>query len=96
MISVSGIISPTLANMTFDGLQDLLADKVKITKSKLTGRYNPMVNFVRYADDFIITGANKELLEYKVKPLVREFLEVRGLTLSEEKTKIIHIDKGFD
>jgi RNA-directed DNA polymerase len=86
-----GIISPTLANMALDGLQDLLADK-----NKVTGHYNPMVNLVRYADDFIITGRNKELLENKIKPLVCEFLEARGLSLSEEKTKITHIDDGFD
>jgi hypothetical protein len=39
--------------------------------------------------------ALKELLENEVLPIVREFLQVRGLTLSEEKTKITHIDKGF-
>ncbi len=91
-----GIISPTLANMTLDGLQDLLAENFKITRTKESGYFNPMVNLVRYADDFIITGFNKELLENEVKPLVREFLKVRGLTLSEEKTKITHIDEGFD
>ena len=91
-----GIISPTLANMTLDGLQDLLAENFKITRTKEHGYFNPMVNLVRYADDFIITGFNKELLENKVKPLVREFLKVRGLTLSEEKTKITHIEEGFD
>jgi RNA-directed DNA polymerase len=31
-----------------------------------------------------------------VKPAVRSFLEERGLTLSEEKTKITHIEEGFD
>jgi RNA-directed DNA polymerase len=54
------------------------------------------VNLVRYADDFIITGRNKEMLENEVLPIVREFLQVRGLTLSEEKTMITHIDEGFD
>jgi len=54
------------------------------------------VNFVRYADDFIITGRSKELLENDVMPVVREFLQERGLTLSEEKTKITHISEGFD
>lgn len=55
-----------------------------------------MVNFVRYADDFIITAKDREILENGVKPLVCEFLQARGLTLSEEKTKITHIDEGFD
>ena len=90
-----GIISPTLANMTLDGLQALLADKFKLNSYK-KNYYNPMVNLVRYADDFIITGVSRELLENEVKPLVREFLAVRGLTLSEEKTRVTHIDDGFD
>jgi RNA-directed DNA polymerase len=51
---------------------------------------------VRYADDFIITGNSKELLENEVKPLVEKFLSARGLELSPEKTSITHIDKGFD
>jgi RNA-directed DNA polymerase len=54
------------------------------------------INLVRYADDFIITGRTKERLENEVKPLVIEFLKERGLTLSEEKTGITHIEDGFD
>jgi len=49
-----------------------------------------------YADDFIITAASKEVLEKKVKPAVERFLRERGLELSEEKTRIAHIDDGFD
>lgn len=90
-----GIISPTLANMTLDGLERMLKKQFKLKQSR-NGYYNPMVNFVRYADDFIITAKNREILENGVKPLVCEFLQARGLTLSEEKTKITHIDEGFD
>jgi RNA-directed DNA polymerase len=54
------------------------------------------VNFVRYADDFIITSSSRELLEEKVKPLVQEFMRERGLGLSEKKTLITHVDDGFD
>ena len=90
-----GIISPTLANRTLDGLQAALSNR--FLKTKRNGKtYNPKVNLVRYADDFIITGITKELLENEVKPLVMEFMAERGLTLSPEKTKITHIDKGFD
>ena len=56
----------------------------------------PKVNFIRYADDFIITGNSKELLEEKVKPLVENFLKERGLELSPEKTRVTHINDGFD
>ncbi len=53
-----GIISPTLANMTLDGLSDLLATKNKRVNRK-NEKCSPMVNMVRYADDFIITGRTK-------------------------------------
>lgn len=43
-----------------------------------------------------MTGASKEMLEDKIKPAIIEFLKVRGLELSAEKTKITHIDEGFD
>jgi RNA-directed DNA polymerase len=54
------------------------------------------MNMVRYADDFIITGHSKAWLEREVKPAVVEFLTQRGLVLSPEKTKITHINEGFD
>src|SRR3989442_14285906 len=54
------------------------------------------VNLVRYADDFVVTGDSKELLENTVQPWIVGFLRERGLTLSEEKTRIVHIDQGFD
>lgn len=82
-----GIISPTLANMALDGLQELLFKKFKKSEK---------VHFVRYADDFVITGEARELLANEVKPLVANFLQERGLSLSEEKTRISHINKGFD
>jgi len=59
-------------------------------------RYNPdKVNFVRYADDFIVT-ANSEETAKGLMGLIKEFLKERGLELSEEKTHITHIDDGFD
>ncbi len=57
---------------------------------------NQKVHVIRYADDFIITGASKEVLEEKVKPAVEAFLWARGLELSSEKTAITHINDGFD
>jgi RNA-directed DNA polymerase len=54
------------------------------------------VNLIRYADDFLITGRTKELLEREVKPLVEQFLRPRGLELSPKKTVITHVETGFD
>ena len=54
-----------------------------------------MLNLVRYADDFIITGESREVLE-EIKADLTTFLTERGLELSEENTLITHIDDGFD
>jgi RNA-directed DNA polymerase len=88
-----GICSPVLANMTLDGLEARLREKYpKATRKSRRAK----VNLVRFADDFIITGASKELLENEVKPIVEAFLQERGLALSPEKTHITHITDGFD
>ena len=52
-------------------------------------------NLVRYADGFVITGRTKELLENEARPLVGDFLKERGLSLSDEKTRVTHIGEGF-
>ena len=88
-----GIISPVLANLALDGLEPLLMNH--FSKGTKRGQI-AKVNFIRYADDFVITGSNKELLEDEVKPLVEKFLSLRGLELSPEKTVITHIREGFD
>lgn len=82
-----GIASPTLANITLDSLEAVI---------KAATEKRDKVNFVRYADDFVVTGVSKEVLEAKVKPAVVAFLKLRGLELSQEKTKITHIGEGFD
>ncbi len=89
-----GIISPTLANMTLDGLEASLEAHFGSPNTRLAKRNQ--VHLVRYADDFIITARSKEMLEENVKPLVTRFLQDRGLELSEEKTRVTHIDEGFD
>lgn len=87
-----GIISPTLANMALDGLE---AELQKHWPRK--GNIQPgKIHLIRYADDFVITGETKELLEEQVKPVVDEFMKERGLTLSPEKTLVTHITTGFD
>ncbi len=90
-----GIISPTLANMVLDGLQTRLATAIRVRKSNGRVVHNPMVNLVRYADDFIVTGDSPETLA-RVKQVVTAFLEERGLSLSDEKTRIVHSSDGFD
>lgn len=61
----------------------------------LCDMYAHKVNFVRYADDFVVTAATPELA-LEAKELIREFLAERGLELSDEKTVVTNIDDGFD
>jgi RNA-directed DNA polymerase len=81
-----GLISPLLANFALDGLEGVL---------QLGSQRSDKIHFVRYADDFVVTGANQELLEQKVKPALTAFLHQRGLELSEQKTVITSIQEGF-
>lgn len=92
-----GVISPVLANLTLDGLERALQRAFpRKDLGRGRGKYNPKVNLVRYADDFIITGVSKEILEREVRPVVERFLAARGLELSPEKTRITRIEEGFD
>ena len=88
-----GIASPTIANIALDGLETVLTERFGSTTTAIN---RLRVRLVRYADDFIITGSSKELLEVEVKPCVEAFLARRGLQLSQEKTRITHISEGFD
>ncbi len=88
-----GIISPTLANLTLDGMEQMLLDRFGAKGGREANKAK--VNLTRYADDFIITGATKEVL-MEVRNMIEVFLKDRGLTLSEEKTKIVNIEEGFD
>lgn len=79
------MISPLLANLTLDGIEALLAQRYPRMK----------VHFIRYADDFLVTAPTKEMAE-EIREVIREFLTIRGLELSETKTVITNIADGFD
>lgn len=83
-----GLISPILLNITLSGLEKAISDG----KDSLLNK----VHIAVYADDFIVSGASKEILEDKIQPRIERFLAERGLVLSAEKTKITHIDDGFN
>ena len=86
-----GVISPVLCNLALDGLEQRLRKAFPSRRSP-----NPKVNLIRYADDFLITGNSKTLLQEEVMPLVKGFLAERGLELSTSKTRITSISEGFD
>ena len=85
--SQGSCISPAILVLALRGLEEA----IQTVTSK-----RDKVHLVAYADDFVITGSSKEVLENKVMPAVSGFLRERGLELSQEKTKITHVDEGFD
>src|ERR687888_489060 len=91
-----GIASPVIANLALDGLEACLRAAFPRYVWKGGTQTCPKVNLIRLADDFVITGATRALLEHEVKPLVEAFLRERGLELSNEKTVMTHIADGFD
>lgn len=91
-----GIASPILANMVLDGIEGTAKSVAPVRDRRNGNDISSKINVIRYADDFIITGAARELLEDKVKPAIISFLAERDLSLSEEKTLITRIDQGFD
>ena len=82
-----------LANLALDGLETLLRQRFKRSWPRAVPH---KVHLIRYADDFVVTGSSRELLETQVKPVVEQFMRERGLELSPEKTTITHIAEGFD
>ncbi|TGO03662.1 hypothetical protein PN36_01900, partial [Candidatus Thiomargarita nelsonii] len=71
-----------------EGTQEGVEKSYKI-RSKLK------LDLIRYADDFVVLHEEKEVTE-ESKRFIGKWLEVRGLTLSDEKTKIVHSTEGFD
>lgn len=85
-----GTISAALVVIALSGLET----NVRSTNDKI--QKLEKINMIAYADDFIVTAASKELLENKVKPILAASLAKVGLELSEAKTRITHINDGFD
>ena len=80
-----GLISPLLANMTLDGMEQVLIERVQGKK----------VHLIRFADDFLVTAESQEEA-LQCQEVIIEFLKERGLQLSGEKTQIVHISAGFN
>jgi RNA-directed DNA polymerase len=88
-----GVISPTLMNLTLNGLEAALRERFPGHRRQARKH---QVYLVSYADDFVITGASEMLLVHEVKPIVARFLAERGLALSTTKTQVTSIEVGFD
>jgi RNA-directed DNA polymerase len=85
-----GVVSPLLANIALHGMEEAIGVKHDY-RGQLIGKRA----VVRYADDFVCFCETREDAE-RVQGILTEWLKERGLTLSEEKTRIVHLTEGFD
>lgn len=76
-----GVISPLLCNIVLHELD---------TRLEREG-----IAWVRYADDFVLLCETREQAE-RALAVAREAIAPLGLELSPEKTRIVHLDEGFD
>ena len=93
-----GIISPLLANIALHGMEDALNIKYSPEKrgnNNVIYRNRSKYVLTRYADDFVVLCKTKEDAK-NVPVLLKDYLDERGLTLAEDKTRITTIREGFD
>ncbi|OLP15621.1 group II intron reverse transcriptase/maturase [Leptolyngbya sp. 'hensonii'] len=87
-----GVISPLLANIALHGMESALG----ITRyADGTIKKDVSKRIVRYADDFVVLCDSQAEAE-QAQVNLQQFLSLRGLKLSEEKTRIVHLSEGFD
>ena len=90
-ISEASSLSPTLANFTLDGLQKHIYRSLYGTEHPSDYRNG---NMVRFADDIVVNARSRGAAE-DIFGAMEEFLKVRGLSISEEKSRICRVDEGF-
>ena len=97
-----GILSPLLANIALSALDDHFAETWQTVMStdmrRRTRRKKGLGNWrlVRYADDFVVLVSGTRQHAETLRDEVAEVLAPMGLTLAAAKTRVIHLDEGFD
>jgi len=95
-----GIISPLLANVYLHELDKYMEQHTGLPTAEKAARRErgePNYAYIRYADDFVVlcNGTREQVLAKREE--LRFFLDTTlGLSLSMEKTKVTHINDGFD
>ncbi len=84
-----GVISPLLLNIALHGMEAVLG----VTFDSY-GRSTGKRVVVKYADDFVVLCESEQDAR-EAKAILTTWLQERGLTFSEEKTRIVHLREGF-
>ena len=89
-----GVISPLLANIALHGMEQELGVEYQYMKSRYVVK-SKSIGIVRFADDFVAICHTKEEAEAMYEKMTK-YLSERGISLSMEKTRVTHIEDGFD
>jgi RNA-directed DNA polymerase len=89
-----GILSPLLANIALSVLDEHLAGRPRAIRPRRRGQ--PSHRLVRYADDWVVLVRGTRGDAEALRDQAAAVLASMGLRLSEAKTRICHIDEGFD
>ncbi len=90
-------VSPLLLNIALHGMEDAAGvtrhapHKVEIGDRVVKGA--PVL--IRYADD-LVALCHSEQEAHAVKERLAVWLRPRGLSINEDKTRIVHLSEGFD
>jgi RNA-directed DNA polymerase len=84
-----GVVSPLLANIALNGIENIHEYKSSQGKGHMS---KPSI---RYADDMVIVLRPKDNAD-AILEKIGEFLEARGMNVSEKKTRITATTDGFD
>jgi RNA-directed DNA polymerase len=97
-----GILSPLLANIALSALDDHFdrqwhQDMGTYRQRQQRARHGQgNWRLIRYADDLVLVVSGDRHHAEALREEVAAVLEPLGLRLAEEKTRVVHIDEGFD
>jgi RNA-directed DNA polymerase len=97
-----GILSPLLANIALTALDEHFDRQWRIEMAtkyqRIRRRGKDLGNWrlVRYADDFVLVVNGHRQHAETLRDEVAEVIAPLGLCLAPDKTRVVHIDEGFD
>jgi RNA-directed DNA polymerase len=97
-----GILSPLLANIALSALDDHFSQQwqqemgTRQQREKRIRRGQGNWRIIRYADDFALVVFGGQHHAEALREEVTAALAPLGLRLAPEKTRVVHIDEGFD
>ena len=96
-----GILSPLLSNVALSVLDEHFAeawDAFGSPRAREQRRRKGLANYrlVRYADDWVVMVAGTRADAERLREEAAVVLAPMGLRLSEEKTRVVHLDEGLD